>query len=727
MLHSKLFRLHHKSLPKRIVAKKKIAGSRTKQLLAFADVQTIIAEMKRTADEVSDLELPEGSRPMLALDRTRHRPANHQPNLVQHPSAATSTQAAAVPPQAAVPPPASSDPRLSDSTVASSQPTASPSGLDSMSPVVQSMLREALDKGRSEGRQEIQAKLDEAESEVKELRSQVDPAKLKAEYDRGFREGGKRVYDMCSLDRAKASQDRLAFQKICDEKDMAIYDQQLTMSRYQKELMARRRRIVDLEQHATKQPGQNITGQQILDAEARFNAQARELAVETSQSQLMRVDLGNWQVRWNTISADLEEWKTAFNIKASQLDAYQRQQNNSALELQESRDQAKQLAATNSELIGSWKASTKELRLKLNMLSSDFGSLERLTTKLAKVAAERSAEIKLIKALNDGNSKQAEDGKEEINALTFKNVELAKVRDNVEETVARQDKELQDLSAENDELARKLREREEEGRRATPNLDNEEQAEEIDDLPAELVPETTAANLELVRVMVERERDNTAPQNVRWEQRATATLGRMEETEQRRRQALMDELEVRDAQLYDAQQQITELNERLLTTSPIQPLQSLSAPSSSQSPPEASPSPTQPSPIPTQVPPAAAAPSPPSHPRSWSRLVTVAATNFSPRRLAIILLIFLFAFFSFHLHSASRLSATEDTNSGQVTVGVVPLPADLVVARSEAEAERRLLVQIMAMRNWERNERMFRGEEPRERKEEYRPILGLDF
>ncbi len=607
-----------------------------------------------------------------------------------------------------------------------------------MSPVVQSMLREALDKGRSEGRQEIQAKLDEAESEVKELRRQLDPAKLKAEYDRGFREGGKRVYDMCSLERAtKASEDRLAFQKICDEKDMAIYDQQLTMSRYQKELMARRRRIADLEQHATQQPGQNISGQQILDAEARFNAQAQELAVEKSQGQLMRADLGNWQVRWDTISADLEKWKAAFNIKASQLDAYQRQQNNSALELQESRDQAEQLAATNSEVIGSWKASTKKLGLKLNMLSSNFGSMERLTTTLTKVAAERSAEIKLIKALNEGlkaNSKQVEDGKEEINALTFKNIELAKVRDDLEETVARQDKELQDLSAENDELARKLREREEEGQRATQNPDNtphqadEEQAEEIDDLPAELVPETAAANLELVRVMVERERDNTAAENARREQRATATLGRMEETEQRRRQTLINELEARDAQLYDAQKQIEELTEMLLTTSPTQPLQSLpSAPSSAQSPPEASPSPTQPSPIPTQAPEAAAAPSPPSHPRSWSRLVTVAATNFSPRRLVTILFIFLLAFLSFYLHSASRLSATEDTNSGQVAIEVLPFPADPVVSRSEADAERRVLVQILAMRNWERNERMSRGEKPSERDEGYRPIPGLDF
>lgn len=65
------------------------------------------------------------------------------------------------------------------------------------------------------------------------------------------------------------------------------------------------------------------------------------------------------------------------------------------------------MAATNSEVIGRWKASTKELGSRLNILSSDFDSLERMTRTLTKVAAERLAEIKLIKALNErlkGNS-----------------------------------------------------------------------------------------------------------------------------------------------------------------------------------------------------------------------------------------------------------------------------------------------------------------------------------
>ena len=472
----------------------------------------------------------------------------------------------------------------------------------------------------------------------------------------------------------------------------------------------------------------------MLDAEARFSTQAQELTVAKRQSELMTVDLSNLQAQWGKICADLENCKAAFNIKASQLDAYQRQVDNAALELQESRDQAKQLAATNSEVIGSWKASTKGLSSKLNVLSSDFDSLERLVMTLTKVAAERSAEIKLIKALNEGlkgKSKQVEDGKEEINALTSRNIELAKVRGDLEKTLARQDEELQDLAAEKEELTRKLRKREEEDIRALPNPDNtprprqadEEQAERIDDLLAELVPETAAADLELVRVMIERERVNTAAENARREHRITATLERMEETEQRRRQILIDELEVRDAQLYDAQKQITELTEKLLSASPTQPLQSIpSAPSSSAQ---------SPSPSPTQPPPPTAAPSSPPQPKSWfslRRLVTAAATGFSPRRLLLFLFIFLLAFHSFYLRSPSRPSATEDTNnSTQVAIEVLPLPAEAAVSASEADEEMRRRVQAWGMGNWERNERMFRGEKPREGDGEYRPIPGLAF
>ena len=551
------------------------------ELLAFADAKKILAGMKRTADEVSDLEVPEGSRPMLALDRTRHRP-NHpeadpqQPPSSSHPKQPPSSSDPQQPPSSdpirsssienvtqpaaatAAFPSASSHPGRPGSEKVPSQPITSLSALDRYrsSPIVQSMLREAFDKGRSQGRKAIQAELDEAKAN---------------------------------------------FEKTCEAKDLGLYDQQMIVSRYQNELAARRRRIQDLEQQVTQQHGQNISSQQVRHAEARFSSQEQELILARSQKNLLRADLGTWKDQRDIMAADFEKWKAAFNTKASQLEACQRQRDNSARELQESQERAKQLAATNSEVLGSLEGSVKTL---------------------TKVAAERSAEIKLIKALNEGlkgNSKQAEDGKEEIDALTSENIKLAKARDEREKTVARQDQELEDLSAENEELTRKLREREEMDERATPNPDNtpnqadEHQVEETDDLLPELAAETVAADVELALVMLKRERVRAEAENARRENRITATLEEMEETEQRRRQLLMDDLEDKNAQLHDAQKQIEELNQRLLAASPSQPSESPPvAPSSSLLLPEALPSPT------AQPPPRTAATSTPSHshPRS---------------------------------------------------------------------------------------------------------------
>ncbi|MCJ1347821.1 hypothetical protein MMC31_006051, partial [Peltigera leucophlebia] len=561
------------------------------QLLAFADAETVFAGMKRAADSVSDLEVPEGSRPM------RHRLNNPENDPQQQPSSdpVPSSSTADVskpksdenllsvpqqqqlendpqqqpppsdpipssstvddsksksdenqlpvpqqqqlgssppslrsslplvapnltgnaidstvprPPSAAAPTPASSDSRRSSSGMIATEPINSLSGLDRRSPIVQSLLREAFNEGRLEGRREGEVKLDAAESKVEELRKRLDPSKIKAAYDRGYQEGGIAGYNKYSLHpEAKASDDRLAFEKIRKEKDQAIYDQQMTIARYQKDLTASRHRIHELEQQASlpvpqyppQQQGQIMSGQQISDAEARFNAQGQELAFEKSQNELMRADLSNWQVQWGFITADLE-------TKTSQLEACQRQLDCSNCELKEGKEEASQLASAKSEEISSLKATTKELESKLSVLSSDFNSLEGLYTTLTKVAAERSAEIQSVKALNEelkSTSKQVEDGKGEINALTSKNTELIKVRGDLEETVARQDEELRHLSAENEELIKKLKRREEEDERAPLNLSNapsqdeDQQAEGIDNLPADLAEESATADVEL--------------------------------------------------------------------------------------------------------------------------------------------------------------------------------------------------------------------------------------
>ncbi len=618
------------------------------------------------------------------------------------------------------------------------------SGLDRRSPAVQSLLREAFNQGRAEGRRENEEKLDEAEAKVEELRKRLDPTKLKAAYDRGWREGGIAGYNKYSLNpETKPSDDRLAFDNICKEKDKAIHDQQLTMAKYQRELMARKSRIEVLERQAnlgtlpTQQQGQNITGQQISDAEARFSAQRQELETTRAQNEGMRVDLANWQVQWGLVTADLEKWKAAFNAKAGQLDACQRQLSHSNGELQESRAQANELAVTNSVETGSWKAATEELESKLNLLSFDFNSLDRLYTTLVQVAAERSAETESAKEELGSTSKQVQDGKDVINALTSKNNELTKLREQLEEKVGRQAEEIEGLSEENAELKQKLREREEEDKRAPRNRETspsqaiDKTTGEIDALPTNMALESAAANIELVRDVAERERRAIEADNLRREYRVTATLEGMGETERRRRQLLMDELEDKDAQLYDAQKQIRELTESLLAASPTQPSptppsaptsSSFSLPppppmSSSSPPPETSPSSTE-NPPPTIPTSSADSSQPSSHPQIPA---VHAPTILSPRRLLIPLTIFLLAFLVPFLRSIGR-PASEDINSQQVATNF--LPEVEVVSRGEDYDDRRRQWGARAMGIWEGDER---GEALGWADEEYRPIAGWDY
>ena len=121
---------------------------------------------------------------------------------------------------------------------------------------------------------------------------------------------------------------------------------------------------------------------------------------------------------------------------------------------------------------------------------------------------------------------------------------------------------------------------------------------------------------------------------------------------------LKDELESKDAQLYDAKKQIKELNQKLLAAS----LQLRQSPPSA---PEPSP-PHKASPTSTSSSPPTVSTSPAEDSKSWFRLrrhpATDMGTNFSPRRLLIMLFIILLAFLVPYLHSLSQ-QTNENINS----------------------------------------------------------------
>lgn len=80
----------------------------------------------------------------------------------------------------------------------------------------------------------------------------------------------------------------------------------------------------------------------------------------------------------------------------------------------------------------------------------------------------------------------------------------------------------------------------------------------------------TEAEEELVRALLKKERERNEAENSRREDRVNATLEGLKETEGLRRQMPLDELERKDAEFYDVQNKIGELEQQLLASSPSQ-------------------------------------------------------------------------------------------------------------------------------------------------------------
>lgn len=116
----------------------------------------------------------------------------------------------------------------------------------------------------------------------------------------------------------------------------------------------------------------------------------------------------------------------------------------------------------------------------------------------------------------------------------------------------------------------------------------------LEDFPVEPERESTEINAELVRAMLEQERQKIEAENSRREISVNATLEGLKEAEGERRHMLMEELERKDAELYESQKKIRELEERLFVSSYTQPAPQLPSPFITSTPPQPS---TQQSPL----------------------------------------------------------------------------------------------------------------------------------
>lgn len=444
------------------------------QLLASADAKKKSTETKRAAVAVSNFEIPRESPPEPALDKSRdivgtnpYTDPQQQLDAPISPLLLSSmaedsqfisdgialqqqldTSTASLPPSSSLVASILSG-NIMNSTVAQSSlavdlppatiyplplsPIMHMSEYDQRSPTVQALLQVAFNEGRSEGRRENEVKLDEAEKKIEQLRERLDPSKMKAAYNRGVRDGSIAGYNKYSMNpETKPSDDRLAFEKILQEKDKAIQNQQMIMAGYQKELTTRKQTIENLEvqvttltpQHASPPQDQSVSDQQALNTEA----QRQDIAILRGQNDLMKADLDNWQVQWGLITANLEEWKAAFNAKAGQLDSCQRELEKSSRELREAKDG---LADAKAEEVGSLKASAMELELKFNKLDFDFNSLDRLYTTLA---VERSTENEAMKTWNEEQGGiEANSKRTLMDELENKNAQLSDAENQIKE------------------------------------------------------------------------------------------------------------------------------------------------------------------------------------------------------------------------------------------------------------------------------------------------------
>lgn len=266
----------------------------------------------------------------------------------------------------------------------------------------------------------------------------------------------------------------------------------------------------------------------------------------------------------------------------------------------------------NAQVIRELLAEKIELRSQRNALAMEKAALE---AKLRGQAEEEEGR----KALSARNDQQAR----ELENLRAK---LVKETEAKEKATSRANR----LQKESNEQVDALREAGVEKAKLLKMVDN--QRAELAEYKRQQTGLRAEADIGLANAAMEGDRARAGEENKRREGRVMGTLENLREEGKRRRQILMDELETKDAELHEAKREVRQLGQRLLAAS---------ASNTSQP----SPSPPPQTSIPT--PPSSSTPSTPM--------------PFSPRRLLILLFIFLLAFVIplFRFNSLSEQAAEE--------------------------------------------------------------------
>ena len=211
-------------------------------------------------------------------------------------------------------------------------------------------------------------------------------------------------------------------------------------------------------------------------------------------------------------------------------------------------------------------------------------------------------------------------------------------------------------------------------RRENALLHDNQVGNELEDHPSNSKGGNAGDDTELVKARLEEERDINEAENSRQESRLNAALKGLGETDQGGKQMLMNELESKDVQLYNAHKKARELEQQLLAFLSLQFSQCSTSPLDTLPPSQALPISTQPSPSTFPTSPTAV---------SSSRLKR---SRFAAlRNLLIVISIFFLAFLVPHLQSLA--------NSGSEYELVDPISRD-----------DRIQWEAWKLANWERNE-----------------------
>lgn len=502
---------------------------------------------------------------------------------------------------------------------------------------------------REEKIKEVEKKLTEVSSkdkdettrdlheEIEKLKARLEkgPGLIEAAEERTRRQGELDGINKVSLSpELEPSQERLNFDFLMKEKDKEIAEMKAARSnwlrdtqKFSKETSAKLReqdqqiqQLQALVQISPPQPPSAPDNTEALVAAGRelqwkFDNQTLELISLREQCNQQAVDFASLTARLDHISqesisrdqqlsaqsAELSKLLEALDKKTEDISLLRRESDHKSV------DSSKELENRSKEINALREEGQKDLaklektQQQVRAQSNEIASLQTRCDNSESSNKEKDRKIASLRELLDSPSSQQSNSSdhEEIKFLKEKLAEKESFLNEVrsENASLRQDQARSDLQA-------------------TSEMDS---------------AAPTEADTELVRAMLEKERERIEAQNSRRENRVNETLERLGETEQERRQILKDELDRKEAELYDAQKRISNLEQQFLASSSSE---------LSQAPSQAAPILAHALPsLPPTTPAAEPSPSP-----QRSRFL-------GPRSLLIVILIFLLTFLAPFLHS----------------------------------------------------------------------------